>query len=511
VLLRTCLFLVCSIVAGQAMQTPQLRELVQKAQRAERQGDLPHAIQFYGEMLSIKPHWTSAEFHLARAYDSQGRFPEAIKLLNEIIEHDPGIAEAYLLRGKDYYETNQYQDAIQSLNRVLELQPGNEQVHFYLGATYYQLKDYGRAAASYLEQIRIQPQESDLLFQLIQSYQALQDSALQKIAGDRDAAYFVMLLEAEKDLRQHDVANGEAQVRAAIAASPQLPEAWLLLSQVSLSQRKDEDAKLNRARAVQLEAKGPMRFHGLVVNQSEHTACSSTRPLPLAYCRAAQGMLTAATKLTLSASSEAKDSRTLYWTAAIYQHLAEKATARLAQLSPDSAGLHKLYARAFSQNRRPADAEREYEKAAIADSQDASTFVEFANFRFKQQEFPQAIKLLQRALEITPYDFNLHGLLAQAYVHNNQPALAVPYFSEVLKRDSRNEQLRIDLAECFYVLERTAEAIALLEAAPVDPDGRIAYVLAKYYARQGDTQKAGIAMGVFRQRQKATALGGDSQ
>jgi predicted Zn-dependent protease len=206
-----------------------------------------------------------------------------------------------------------------------------------------------------------------------------------------------------------------------------------------------------------------------------------------------------------AAASGAIDPRTLYWLAHIYSRLSHKTIARLARIAPDSSGLHKLYARTFDENGRRAEAEGEYEKALGADSQDASTFVEYANFRVKNQEFPQAIGLLERALQLTPYDFNVHLLLAQAYVHNSQPDSAIPYFREVLKASPENVKLRIDLAECLYSLDQAPEAVKVLEASPADPDGRIAYVLAKYYARQGEKEKAFAAMEVFRQRQRQIA------
>lgn len=506
-LLRIGSFLFCPLLAMQALQAPQLRELVEDAQRAENQGDVPRAIQIYGEMLRRKPHWVSAEFHLALAYDSQQRFPEAIALLTEIIRHDPEMADAYLLRGKDYYEINQYQNAIESLQRARELKPEDHEVQFYLGATYYQLKDYGQAAVAYLEQIRIQPQESDPYFELVQSYQALERTALQRINQGQQAGYFALLLEADKKINHQDFIAAESQLRPAIAMFPEAPEAWMLLSQINAKRGEQEEAQANLDKAVSLQAKGPASFRGLAtIELAKKSPCLLTSPLAAAYCKATRDELAPATKLAQQAATAgANDPRTLYWLAQIYRRLAEKTTARLARVAPDSPGLHKLYARAFDDNGRRAEAESEYEKAVGADYQDASTFVEYANFRTKNQQFPQAIGLLEHALQLTPYDFNVHLLLAQAHVHNSQADSAVPYFREVLKATPANVQLRIDLAECLYSLDQVPEAVKVLEAGPADPDGRIAYVLAKYYARQGEKEKAFAAMEVFRRRQKQIA------
>ena len=506
-LTRICALVLASILSLQAMQRPETRELVEAAQQAEKQNDPQRAIELYSEMLRIRPHWVSAEFHLALAYDLEQRYPEAIALLTEIIQHDPAVPDAYLLRGKDYYETNQYQKALQSLNLAAKLEPDNQQVHFYLGATYYQLKEYSRAASAFLEQIRIQPLEGDLFFQLIQSYQALQTTALKRINQNHQAGYFPLLLEAEKILQRGDIPGAESQIRAALAESPGSPEAWLLLSRINSQRGNQESARSDLEKAVRRETKLPSQFRGLIISEARPaSACVPGQPLAAALCKATHGQFSQSMKLMqIAIREDTGDPRTLYWTARIYQRLADRAIVRLSQIAPDSSGLHKLYARSFSQSGRMQDATSEYAKAIAADNNDASTFIEYGNLKFKGQNFPEAIRLFQRALQLTPYDFNVHGLLAQAYVQNEEPALAAPYFRQVLQVTPENSQLRIDLAECLYAVERAPEAISILEAAPADPDGRIAYVLAKYYARQGEKSKAAQALKHFQQRQSAAA------
>jgi Tfp pilus assembly protein PilF len=317
----------------------------------------------------------------------------------------------------------------------------------------------------------------------------------------------VLALEGKKHLEHEDFTAAEAQLRAAIAASKEAPEAWLLLSQINTNRGQEPEAKANFKKAVQLEANGAPRFRGLAASEIDPTKkCLSIGLLANAYCKAAGDELGIATKLAQQAgASDGRNPRTLYWLVQIYGRLGQKTIARMARIAPDSSGLHKLYARAFEENGHRGAAENEYDKAIAADDQDASTFIECANFRVKNQQFSQAIPLLQRALQLAPYDFNVHLLLAQAYVYNSEPASAVPYFAAVLKASPENVQLRIDLAESLYNLDRAPEGIKILEAAPADPDGRVAYVLAKYYARQGEKEKALTAMETFRQRQKQRA------
>jgi Flp pilus assembly protein TadD len=51
-------------------------------------------------------------------------------------------------------------------------------------------------------------------------------------------------------------------------------------------------------------------------------------------------------------------------------------------------------------------------------------------------------------------------------------------------------------------VDRTSEAVKILEAAPADPDGRVHYLLGRTYQQQGKSDKARNAMDEFRKRRK---------
>ena len=82
-------------------------------------------------------------------------------------------------------------------------------------------------------------------------------------------------------------------------------------------------------------------------------------------------------------------------------------------------------------------------------------------------------------------------------------ATAIPYLQNSIKANPDNEDGRIRLAESLAKLGQIKEAVLTLEAAPNDGDGRIHYVLAGYYRREGKREDMQRALAFFETRQKA--------
>ena len=499
-------FVCCVVVSVRGTQPPfaQVSELVRTAQRAEQAGNFEEAEGLYRDVLKVRPHWVPAEFRLALLYQSQKKYPEAISLLTDIVTHDPRMADAYLLRGEGYYEIDQYRKALASLQQAIRLRPKDAEAWFYVGASHYQLHDYKRSALAYLEQARLQPRQGKTYFQLVQCYDALRNVIISQINRNKSASYFVLLLEAEKDSQHHDDVAADVQIEAAIATDLHAPEAWFIKAGQEEQSKLSEAAKADFERALQANAKDSPKFTSIIDNEMRtHAHCVQAADLATALCRISNGNLAGATNSVFAAVEEAPDDvRTLYWATRIYGRLIQRAIAKVAEVSPDSPDLQKLYARAFDENGQRAEAARRYEQAIALDDHDASSLIEYANFRSEAQEFEQAIALLKKALTLTPYDYNVEILLAQAYVHKGEPAPAVPYLADVLRIAPGNSQLRIDLAESLHSASRTSEAIAVLESAPDDPDGRVSYVLARFYALEGEADKARVAREAFLSKQR---------
>jgi tetratricopeptide (TPR) repeat protein len=505
----TFLILATLYARGAQAVSADVGDLLRVAEQAARSGNAEQAADLYRQVLQIKPHWIPAEFDLALAYHFQRKYSDAIALFTDVVRRDPSIANAYWFRGLDYYQIGQYRKALASLERTLELQPAHSEARFYIAASYFLLGDHRRAASAYAEQIQLHPESEDAYFQLIQCYEVLRDSALAQIDEDIHASYFVLLLEAESDLEQGDISSAEVHTRLAMQSDSAAPEAWLVLGQQAERDGKPADARAAFENAQQKNKSLSARFQGIADTSIEsQVRCIRTADLAKALCHASRGDLAGSTSAILAATTPDLDNaRTLYWTIQIYTRLIQLTAAKLAVRFPHSAGLHKLYARAYEKKGQRSQAEQEYEKAVALDGQDASTFIEYANFRSRGQEFELAIGLLKKAFTLTPDDSNLEILLGYAFVRHDEPAQAVPYLAHALKAEPRDEQLRLDLAQSLHTLDRIDEAVAILEGAPADPDGRISYMLGTYYALHGEKEKALQAMRIFQKRRQQSSAG----
>ena len=502
--LSAFLFVALGFAASQTAPSKNVRDLLEKAKSAGQRGSFDEAARLYREILTIQPGWLPAEFDLAVSYHFAGKYPEAISWFNNAIRLDPSIASAYFLRGIDYYQTNEYQKALASLKRALELQPDHTEARLYLAASYYQLNDFTNAALAYLDQIRAEPRKGDPYFQLVQCYERLEQTALYELEKAPGANYFVLLLEAEKDIEQGNGAAAESQAKLALDVDQAAPEAWFILGKAAQQNGEAERATAQFQHAREAEKNVSPRFRA-VIDAALNTLldCAAAGNFGRSLCRAAGGDISEATALVVAgARSNRRDARALYWSAQVYRRLAQSAMAILAQLSPDSPNLLKLYARAYELKGQRDAAAQAYERAVALDDQDASTLIEYANFSSRGQEFDKAASLLERAVALTPYDIQAQILLGQAYLESGQDERAVDCLSRILKANPQNEAVRLELADALHTLNRLREAVSVLRSAPNDPDGRISYMLATCYARLGKAENARRMMHLFEQRKK---------
>ena len=503
----TLIFVLVAMLGLTTAQPPaseNVSVLLEKAKNAGQKGNFDEAARLYREILTQKPGWLPAEFDLALTYHFSGKFPEAITWFNKVIRLDSTIANAYFLSGIDYYQINQYHSAIASLKKALELQPQNREARFYIAASEYQLNDFGNAALAYLDQIQFDSQKGDPYFQLVQCYERLEQTAVNEIESSPKANYFVLLLEAEKNIAHHQSKDAESAAKVAANIDSAAPEAWYVLGKAFQQEGEQQIAPAQFQHARYTEKNISPQFLGIIdAVLNTEGACATAGDFATAFCRASNGDLSEATRLVLAITrSNPQDARALYWSAQLYRQLAKKATATLAQISPDSPNLLKLYARAYEGAGQRNQAAGAYEQALRLDGQDASTLIEYADFRSRGQEFDKAVPLLEKAVALSPYDTQALTLLGHAYLESGQYEHAVPCFAKVLKADPGNEKVRLQLSDALHALNRLREAIAVLQAAPNDSSGRIAYMLATYYSRVGETQKARQMMRLYEQQRK---------
>lgn len=134
-------------------------ELLQRAYRAQMEGELDRAVVLYKNSLELHP---TAEAHtfLGWTYHFQGRIEDAIAECKRAIEVDPDFGNPYNDIGAYLIDLRRYDEAISWLERAIEA-PRYEPrhyPHFNLGRAYFSKGMINRARQCFQEALRIEPE-----------------------------------------------------------------------------------------------------------------------------------------------------------------------------------------------------------------------------------------------------------------------------------------------------------------------------------------------------------------
>jgi tetratricopeptide (TPR) repeat protein len=134
-------------------------ELLQRAYRAQMEGELDHAVALYKNSLELHP---TAEAHtfLGWTYHFQGRIEDAIAECKRAIEVDPDFGNPYNDIGAYLIDLRRYDEAIPWLERATKA-PRYEPrhyPHFNLGRAYFSKGMINRARQCFQEALRIEPE-----------------------------------------------------------------------------------------------------------------------------------------------------------------------------------------------------------------------------------------------------------------------------------------------------------------------------------------------------------------
>jgi predicted Zn-dependent protease len=190
-------------------------------------------------------------------------------------------------------------------------------------------------------------------------------------------------------------------------------------------------------------------------------------------------------------------SETGYWIFRIYMRLAQRVLVEFANRSPESYLLSEVRAESLELQGRDADAEQEYRKAMASSGSDPSPFIEFGRFKCRRDELDDAVAVLKEALARAPDNIRANDLMGQACFMKADYTTAIPYLRNATQAAPGNEDARIRLAQSLGKLGETQHAVAVLEAAPSDRDGRIHYVLAGFYRKLGQNEQMARALTFF--------------
>ena len=463
------LFLTAVLAAAQPAQP--LGQLIEQASQAEQREDLASATRAYREILRRKPDWGSAELNLALILNSQRNYRDAIEYFDRALRHDSSLTSAHLGRGVALFNLEKFEEAIAPLDHYAKARPLDTEVHYYLGRTFESLGAYPRAIAEFQQQLKLTPANADALYHFGESCRLWSGLIAKQLADDPNAVYHFTLLTAEEPQPEEDYAITESKIRDAIRRAPEAAEAYVALGLHQLRQGRRKEAAESFQEA--------WKRHSTDCRIS--STCTDERD-------AEPGFDPAATPAAAYAAFQRA------------KRLAESSFGKLLKLAPQSPLAAQAGAHLWEQNGKLEQADQQYQRAVELSRRDAVYLVDYAKFLAKQSQFDRSVALLQEALRSEPSSPVILALLGEMLVMKGEPAAALPHLKSALASRPGDEQTRSYLAQSLARLDRIREAVAILEAAPADPEGRLHYLLGTLYRRLGQKEKAERAFDVFRQR-----------
>jgi len=99
------------------------------AQRADKEGDVPHAIELLERMLLLAPQHSSGLAWMCSLLRQQGMVEELVDLAERLLLVSPGNLEVLLLRGEGLAYLLRHQEAAEAFAKLLKLNPVHPLAH----------------------------------------------------------------------------------------------------------------------------------------------------------------------------------------------------------------------------------------------------------------------------------------------------------------------------------------------------------------------------------------------
>lgn len=135
------------------------------------------AIDYYRKAVRYDPQMRKAYFEMGKCYILVKNYSEGIRAYREVINLDPKNLEGYLKLAQLYLSTNNYNNAIRSLTDALFFYPEHFEIHYELGNAYYAKYNFNQALTSYKKALEIKPNDVKTSTQLGRTYEMLEEPA----------------------------------------------------------------------------------------------------------------------------------------------------------------------------------------------------------------------------------------------------------------------------------------------------------------------------------------------
>ena len=533
-------------IKGSSVPVPQQAWLVQGLDELEI-NQVPEAIQALHEALKLNPASGTARLALGDALARDGNLAGAIDQFKEQLRRTPdeveawyklGLAYAFLtketsnnfwerypkdplgqqLKAEGSISDGRYTEALRTLFALLKENTSQAGLYADLGMALLDLGFPQTAEPQFQKELKRDPHSPDALFGLSVvmalrgewddvggNLQALEESNPQELSRLFESSPPIVLRQASQQ-KQMMIPVHFVQTPAGAAWSNWLQEADVDLSAMKTNPEKKCSEALGPP---QLEpgtwlSEACYRQVADQLRKQKGTLQSDRDKLAEAELR--QGAFDdaeAAAKRALE--SRPSDGWAMYWLVRSYEALRYVAFRQVSRLSPNSARLHQIMAKYYTDKHETSHAVAEYEAAMKLSPDLPDLHLGLGTVYWEAGDWDQAEAPLRRALDLSPSLLAASYELGDVYVQKRQWESAIRYLHPAEGDQTLNYQACLDLSKAEAGLGHTQEAIDyLLRLAGQDPDGEIHYRLALLYRKLGDSARAEAAFTTSNQLRQAS-------
>jgi tetratricopeptide (TPR) repeat protein len=482
-----------------------------------RSGNLAGAAEEYKEQLRRTPDEAEAWYKLGLAYASLSK-----KVSSEFLQRYPQDTVGHQLEAEGLISQGSYPEALRVLFPLLQESPSQAGLYADLGMALLGLGFPQTAEIQFRKELTGNPHAPEALFGLLITMSLREDweGVLEKLGvlvGSNPRELTRFLESPPPAALRQALQQGQNAMPAQFAHTP-AGAAWK-----NWLQNADVDLSFLETNAEKTCSEGtpPLQLeHGTWLSEAcyrqladqlrKHQGTSQAERDKLAEAELRGGNAEGAEALAARAlQSQPSDGWTMYWLVRSYDALGYEAFQKVSMLSPNSARVHQMMAKYYSDKHETSRAVAEYEAALKLSPDLSDLYLGLGTVYWEAGDWDRAEAPLRKALELSPSLLAARYELGDLYVQKRQWELAIQNLRPTLGEEKLNYQACLDLAKAEAALGQTQEAVDyLLRVAKQDEDGELHYRLALLYRKVGDAARAEAALAASNQlRQASTQYG----
>jgi len=486
--------LVCDRLAGHVMRS--LAGLLVKTGQQEQ------AVEWVNKLIALNPQDSESRALLANLYSVMERYQEAAEMYQAILVDDPQNFNVRLLLGGLYARRHDYEKARQVLEKLVELNPDSYAGFYYLAKLYQEMRLYDQAAEAFgkaltlnwspmlayeaaelQEQAKRYPQAIAIYQRIIaedpsderaRSFlatvyfrQGEVDKALQEMENLRDIsadpvkvelAICRILLDAGRRLeavtRLNAILKKDPQADGARALlilayyqQGDLATTKKLLRQVRPASPAYEESVIMLARILQEEKDFPGAEKALRQAMADKQHLRLNFYVALAMLYAGQDKIDKAHGVFTQAFADFPDNVEVYYEYALFLHKLNDTAGAMHQMEevlkrePNHARALNYVGYTWAEEGRNLEEAKAYIEQAVALlPKDGFVRDSMGWVYYRLGDFPAAIRELELAVALSPDDPTIYEHLGDAYLKNNDHAMARQAYVKSLELHEEEEK-----------------------------------------------------------------------